>query len=153
MSLKKVISGGQTGIDQIGLELAQKYGFQTGGHIPKRFLTENGCDLLLARFGLIETQSDSYEVRTKLNVCNSDGTLIFGDKNSPGTRLTISNTNRFKVPMCINPVSAEEVLNFIKSNNIVTLNIAGTRGSKLSFVVRSRVIAILSEVFQKLIPV
>lgn len=148
MCLKKIISGGQTGIDQIGLELAQKYRFETGGYAPKGFLTENGNDILLqTKFNLVEIDSDSYSVRTRLNVCNSDGTVIFGNKNSPGTKLTLTSTAKYKKPVCLNPTTSKELLDFITSNNIIILNVAGTRGSRLPYELRSQAITILSEVF------
>ena len=42
--LKKIISGGQTGIDKIGLIAAAENGFDTGGTAPSGFITENGVD-------------------------------------------------------------------------------------------------------------
>lgn len=42
IQLKKIISGGQTGIDQIALELAREYGISTGGWMPPGFVTEDG---------------------------------------------------------------------------------------------------------------
>ena len=40
--IKKIISGGQTGADQIGLEVALSLGIPTGGTAPKGFITETG---------------------------------------------------------------------------------------------------------------
>ena len=40
--LERVISGGQTGIDQLGLEVARSLGTPTGGVAPKGYLTESG---------------------------------------------------------------------------------------------------------------
>jgi hypothetical protein len=40
--LKKIISGGQTGADVAGLDVAIKHGIPHGGAIPKGRLTENG---------------------------------------------------------------------------------------------------------------
>jgi hypothetical protein len=42
--LTKIISGGQTGSDQGGLEAGQKLGLETGGWIPKGWLTEIGAN-------------------------------------------------------------------------------------------------------------
>ena len=36
----KIISGGQTGVDTIGLQVAKKVGIETGGTAPKGFLRE-----------------------------------------------------------------------------------------------------------------
>ena len=48
----KIISGGQTGIDRMGLEVARELGLPTGGTAPKSYWTENGADPSLAAFGL-----------------------------------------------------------------------------------------------------
>ncbi len=42
MTLKKIISGGQTGADQAALDAAIKYGFPHGGWIPKGRRAEDG---------------------------------------------------------------------------------------------------------------
>ena len=42
MTIKKIISGGQTGADQGALDAAIKYDFPHGGWIPKGRLTERG---------------------------------------------------------------------------------------------------------------
>ena len=77
--LKKIISGGQTGADQGGLEAAEKLSLSTGGKMPRGFKTEDGPDPKLAsRFGLGELASAEYPPRTRYNVVDSDGTVIFG---------------------------------------------------------------------------
>ena len=40
----KIISGGQTGVDTIGLQVAKELGIETGGKAPKGFLREEGID-------------------------------------------------------------------------------------------------------------
>jgi len=52
MILKKIISGGQTGADQAGLDAAIEYGLPHGGWIPKGRLTESGT--LPERYKLTE---------------------------------------------------------------------------------------------------
>ncbi|GAH86529.1 unnamed protein product, partial [marine sediment metagenome] len=89
MLVKKVISGGQTGVDQAGLEAAKELGIKTGGYIPRGFLTENGSDYSLKKFNLTEMKSTSYVIRSIFNVDNSDGTIAFRLKSSPGTDKTI----------------------------------------------------------------
>lgn len=151
MCLKRIISGGQTGIDQISLELAQKYGFETGGYVPKGFLTETGNDYSLkTRFGLEELPISSYIFRTKMNVCKSDGVVVFGDVNGANVKLTIKTANELKSPILINPTSKEELLIFIEFHNIAILNVTGTRGSKLTPDTYNHAIKILSEVLEKL---
>jgi hypothetical protein len=82
--IKKIISGGQTGADRAGLEVGKALGIETGGFCPKGYLTENGPDLSLREFGLIEMKDTDYKKRTIKNVEVSDGTVIFGDTNTAG---------------------------------------------------------------------
>lgn len=87
--LEKIISGGQTGVDQAALYAAESLGITTGGWMPKGFKTDAGNDAVLATiFGLQEHQSAEYPPRTEANVIAADATFIFGDADSPGCRLT-----------------------------------------------------------------
>lgn len=53
--LTKIISGGQTGADEGGLEGARLLGIPTGGTAPKGYRTENGPNLTLRdTYGLVE---------------------------------------------------------------------------------------------------
>jgi hypothetical protein len=44
----KIISGGQTGIDRIALEVARELVFPAGGSAPRDFTTELGSDHFVA---------------------------------------------------------------------------------------------------------
>ncbi len=127
----KVISGGQSGIDKMGLEVAKSLGIETGGTAPLDYWTENGTDKTLKAFGLIEGGSRYYPIRTMLNISNSDCTVIFGNISSPGSRQTIKFCNDEKKPYIVNP-TIEELVKFINSNKCKTLNVAGNRASKIS---------------------
>lgn len=129
--LKKVISGGQTGVDRFGLEIAKELGIQTGGTAPKNYKTENGCDLTLKDFGLVEDTSSDYDSRTEKNIIDSQGTVIFGDVKSPGTKLTIKLLKQHNKKYIENP-TVEGLKQFITENNIEVLNVAGNRKSKLN---------------------
>lgn len=87
----KVISGGQTGADQGGLFGAEAAGVLTGGFAPKNYRTEDGDnpELLRDRFGLVETDSRNYLVRTELNVQAAHATLLVGRSYTPGCRQTL----------------------------------------------------------------
>ena len=146
----KVISGGQTGIDQIGLQCAKDNGISTGGHAPKHYKTENGnMPQLHDLYSLVESTDSDYSTRTKLNVRNSDATIIFGDVTSPGSKLTLKIIKEYNKKSLINP-SSEMLLKFIIDNDILVLNIAGNRGSNISSYVRSNVIQTLNNVFSQL---
>jgi len=81
----KVISGGQTGVDQAGLDAAKFHGIETGGWMPGRWTTLNGPKPGYAeKYGMVEHKSVGYAPRTKQNIFDSDATLIIaGDFSSP----------------------------------------------------------------------
>lgn len=132
----KVISGGQTGADEGGLEAAYLCGLPTGGHAPRGYRTQIGNNPLLLRdkYGLEEHPSDKYPPRTKSNVQNADITVIFGDHTSAGCKLTIRFCKELQKPYAVvNHFSEEEyadVVDNIKSiGTDIVLNIAGNRES------------------------
>jgi len=147
VSVEEVHSGGQTGGDQGGLGAAYHLGLRTGGWAPKGYLTENGPNMVLRNLGLREHESPTYPPRTKLNVEDTDGTLIFGSVNSPGCRLTKRFTDELKRPLIIqawasgDPVPFEfEVAAFrewLVRHEITVLNVAGNRESKQPGITRA----------------
>jgi Circularly permutated YpsA SLOG family len=128
--LSKVISGGQTGIDRMSLEVARELGLPTGGSAPKDFLTEDGPDPSLQDFGLVALSNKVYKTRTLKNVIDGDGTVIYGDLTG-GTRLTAEFCEQENKPYIVNPTS-DDLAAFVRKNGIQVLNAAGNRGSKLA---------------------
>jgi hypothetical protein len=130
-----VISGGQSGSDQGGLEAAEKAGLKRGGYIPNGFVTEDGSDPDLARrHNLIETSSPFYPPRTYANARWADGTIRFAkDFTSPGEVCTLNAITLYKKPWIDvnieNPRPVSEVVNWLRENKIETLNVAGNRES------------------------
>lgn len=124
--LSKIISGGQTGADQAGLQAAVKCGLATGGSIPHGWKTDIGPDPTLQRFGLIEDKSSGYIPRTELNVRQSDGTVWLGDVTSPGGRCTVRFAECAGRPYIVNP-SMNQLRDWILANDISILNVAGNR--------------------------
>lgn len=123
----KVISGGQTGVDRTGLEVAFRLGLETGGTAPKGYRTENGSDYTLRDvYHLRESWSSAYPPRTEDNVKEADGTVLFGDMHSPGCKLTIRLCQRHKKPYTENP-SVAFLKAWVEQNHIYTLNVAGNR--------------------------
>ena len=130
-----VISGGQSGADRAGLIVAEAFGFDTGGWIPKGFRVQGGYTPSLGpRFGLVETASSKYPPRTRLNVQNSDATLILGNPNSSGCRLTRHLCNEHRKPFLVirqakkvTDDSVKSVLAFLKNEEVSVLNVAGNR--------------------------
>jgi len=138
--LERVVSGGQTGADIAGLLAASLCGLQTGGHIPKGFKTEKGFFPALARFGLIETKSSGYEERTRLNVWDSDGTVLLARNwGSSGTVKTQEMCESIFKPFfrVLFPEKDDlvltiphDIVEWIQRENIHILNVAGNRESK-----------------------
>jgi hypothetical protein len=134
--LKKIISGGQTGADVAGLDVAIKHGISHGGAIPKGRLTEEG--VLPEKYKLKEMTTKSYPKRTAKNVADSDGTVIFTHgKLTGGSLLTQKKAFEHGKPVIhldMNEITVEEasdlLKDFIQENGIEALNVAGSRGSK-----------------------
>jgi hypothetical protein len=132
--LKKIISGGQTGADQGGLEAAERLKIATGGTMPKGFRTEVGpMPELAARFGLEALVSAEYPPRTRYNIVGSDGTIIFGSVEEPGSGLTKKMCKESHKPFLVieefDERDAEMIVKFIGKYGIQVLNIAGNRES------------------------
>jgi hypothetical protein len=104
-----------------------------GGHGPRGWKTERGPCPALADLGLREHASADYPPRTKENVRNSDGTVVFAPRLSPGCDLTVRLCRDAKKPYLVvvkfQEVTADEVVSFIKRHKIKTLNVAGNRES------------------------
>lgn len=141
IKLIKVVSGGQTGVDQAGLFAAEKAGYQTGGWAPHYWMTSDGPNpsLLQDHFGLVEHSGD-YKARTVQNVQDSDATLILAiDFKSRGTVLTINSAAVQNKPFfnlglpCekgVDDVHLEALTDWLDANNVEVLNIAGNRQTK-----------------------
>ena len=86
--VEKIISGGQTGADRAALDVALELKIPCGGWCPKGRRAEDGR--IDDRYPLKETPSTDYRVRTRLNVEESDGTLVITrGPLTGGTALTI----------------------------------------------------------------
>src|SRR5688572_26483749 len=104
--LEKFISGGQTGMDKIGLEVGRIAGIETGGTAAKYWMTEDGPDETLEGYGLVQCDEPGYPPRTRKNVEDSDMTVIFGTS-SGGSKLTEDICDELKKPCAKNPTSED----------------------------------------------
>jgi hypothetical protein len=139
MTVTKIISGGQTGADQGALAAARELSLETGGCMPLGFKTESGPNRDLAiRYGLRQHHLPTYPPRTRDNVAHSDGTLIFGNPNSPGSKLTRRICEQLGKYWYILYWSAGQGLNqhhftffprWLDDHRIEILNVAGNRES------------------------
>jgi hypothetical protein len=135
MSLERIISGGQTGADQGGLEAAAFLGIPTGGKMPKGFKTEEGyCPELADKYDVEELVSGEYAPRTRYNVLDSDATVIFGNLSSPGSRTTrqmcLDSKRACLVVEEFNDFYRRLFNDFLSMYEVTTLNVAGNRESK-----------------------
>lgn len=130
MSVIKIVSGGQTGADQGGLEAGKLLGLETGGWMPKGWKTEAGPRPdFEERYGMREHPTPLYPPRTEANVIISNATAWFGNLGSPGYRCTEKACKKHNRPFrVIN--SPQELRDFVAEFNVRILNVAGNRESK-----------------------
>jgi len=128
--VRKIVTGGQTGVDRAALDAALACGISVGGWCPRGRRAEDG--VIAARYPLTETPSPDYAERTAWNVRDSDGTLVFsGGAVSPGTQLTLNAAQAQGRPVRVVDLDADPdhraVLAWIADNEIRVLNVAGPR--------------------------
>jgi hypothetical protein len=128
--IKKIVSGGQTGVDRAGLDVALELGIPCGGWCPKGRRAVDG--IISAKYPLQETESSDYAERTRLNVVDSDGTLILNHGElSGGTKYTADIAEIEGKPYLVVALDQspdpQSVIDWIEQNSIHTLNVAGPR--------------------------
>ena len=133
MTIKKIISGGQTGVDRAALDVAIKNCVAHGGWCPRGRRAEDGN--IAEQYQLKETDSTDYAVRTAWNVRDADATLILNaGKLDGGTKLTVKLARTMKKPLLAIDVNRgfdhQLIRNWILAHKIKILNIAGPRESK-----------------------
>ena len=131
--LKKIVSGGQTGVDRAALDVALANKVPCGGWCPTGRKAEDGP--LAAQYPLVETPSDDYAQRTEWNVRDSDGTLVLTDGElSGGTAQTAESAARLGKPCLVLDLAQrptpESVLAWALTHTVRILNVAGPRESK-----------------------
>lgn len=134
--IEKIISGGQTGADRAGLDVAIELGIPHGGWVPRGRKTEEGR--LPDKYRVKEVSSISYLQRTLMNVIDSDGTLIISHgKLIGGTAVARALAAKHKKP-CLHidlrelgfTEAAVAAANWIDAREIKVLNVAGPRASE-----------------------
>jgi hypothetical protein len=136
MPLKKIVSGGETGVDRGALDAALAANIPCGGWVTWNRMAEDG--VIADRYPLVPLPKGEYRQRTRLNVSDSDGTAILYDESlTGGTRLARNLCALLKRPyLLINAretpdavVAAQRIVKFIEENAIEVLNVAGPRAS------------------------
>lgn len=130
-----VVSGGQAGVDRAALDAAIAAGVPYGGWCPAGGWAE---DLptppgLLASYPLLrETATVSPAERTRLNVRDSDATLVVAPTTelTGGTLLTAGEATRLGRPLLVSTGDVREAAGWLRSlGRPLTLNVAGPRAS------------------------
>lgn len=133
-AIKKIIivSGGQSGVDRAALDFALENGIKCSGWCPAERWAEDG--MIALKYPLNETTSKDPAVRTRLNVEQSDATLIiYRGEMDEGTRLCQHTAQEINKPLFIfdlaSPPATESFQQWVNANSIKRLNIAGPRES------------------------
>jgi hypothetical protein len=138
-TVKRIVSGGQTGVDQAALRAAQSCGLSCGGWCPPGRLCESGT--IPSHFPLEETPEErspeAPEIprsqRTEWNVRDSDATLILQprlhDKQDFGTDWTRRCAARYGRPLFVcdpaDPAAQAKIEEWLRGMSVHTLNVAG----------------------------
>lgn len=129
---KKIVSGGQTGVDRAALEVAIALAIPCGGWCPLGRLAEDG--VIPARYPLTEAASADYDERTRLNVGDSDATLILNKGPlAGGTQRTAEIARELARPHLVVDLdqlpAASAAAAWLKRVRPRVLNVAGPRES------------------------
>lgn len=129
---RKIVSGGQTGVDRAALDFALASGIVHGGWCPRGRRAEDGK--LPEKYDLQETPRKDYGQRTEWNVRDSDGTLVIINRElSGGTLYTFETARKMGKPVMIaalaDKVEEKQVAGWVENNGIRVLNVAGPRAS------------------------
>ena len=141
-TVRRLVSGGQTGADRAALDVAIRLGIPYGGWCPRGGSAEDLPDppgLLRAYPDLVETPTTDSAVRTEWNVRDSDATLLLTDRPdslSGGSALTHDLATRVGRPVLVTSTGdVEAIRSWLRelrgqSADPLVLNVAGPRESK-----------------------
>ncbi len=144
---KKIVSGGQAGVDRAALDVAGELSLPRGGWCPRGRYAEDGP--IPEAYPLEETPSPDTAQRTEWNVRDADGTLVLSaGPPSGGTAATIRFAHRHGKPCLVVDLDGDArpdaVRRWVAERGIAVLNVAGPRESKCPGIYR-RAAAFLRE--------
>jgi hypothetical protein len=132
--VRRVITGGQTGVDRAALDWAINHRIEHGGWCPRGRRAEDGP--LAPRYQLQETPADDPAQRTAWNVRDSDATVILslGAVLGGGSALTADVARSLGKPwLHLTPAAphpARLLAGFLAAHRVAVLNVAGPRASE-----------------------
>jgi Circularly permutated YpsA SLOG family len=149
--LRRIVSGGQSGVDRAALDAAGALGIAAGGWCPRGRIAEDGR--IRRRYRMLETPSAGYAQRTEWNVRDSDATLIVNrGRLDGGTLLTVQLARRHRKPVFVVQLGRRlrraQWLAWLRRNRVRVLNVAGPRESKRPGIYREarRVLPVLLKI-------
>jgi Circularly permutated YpsA SLOG family len=131
--VRRLVSGGQSGVDRAALEVAAELGIACGGWCPRDRWAEDGP--IPARWRLRETPEADPAQRTAWNVRDSDGTLVLlrGEPRG-GTALCLARALALGRPRLAvdprDPGALARVRDWLERSQIGALHVAGPRESE-----------------------
>jgi len=132
---RRILSGGQTGVDRAALDVALALSIPCGGWCPKGRTAEDGP--INPRYPLRETSGSDPGERTRRNVVDADATLILAPQPlTGGSALTCVCAEKLKkILLVIEPSTADAaalaaVAGWLAEHAPAVLNVAGPRESE-----------------------
>ncbi|HSV13247.1 MAG TPA: putative molybdenum carrier protein, partial [Tepidisphaeraceae bacterium] len=131
-----IISGGQTGADRAALDVALALHIPCGGWCPSDRAAEDGT--IPAKYPLTPLPGrGGYRQRTRRNVHDSDGTVIFSyGPLTGGSKATAGDCRHFRKPCLMIDANVDGPMDaalslavFILRHHVRRLNVAGPRAS------------------------
>ena len=130
--VRRVVSGGQAGVDRAALDVALALGMACGGWCPRGRAAEDGP--IGARYPMAETPARGSLQRTRWNVRDSDGTLVLlRGRLDGGTLQAARHATALGRPLHVvdleGPAGIAATRRWLRARRITVLNVAGPRES------------------------